>query len=254
MAFWSREKILAERKNNPALISDFNEERLKYGRYSLRLSREVLVTPDGTTAVPPPGEGSHAKIPPGQFAILFTLESVKVPHDAIGFISVRTSEKWKGLVNISGFHVDPGFIGHLKFTVYNAGNNCICLDYESECFLLWFCSLDRTTTSTWDVNNKFQKALITAADHEQMLDRRHSPAMLHNRIKRLEDNVNLIISVGAVVVFPLLIAFAVPVFEHLLGSSADKVSNSQLIIGVSIVTSLIIVLFLAIYNRWSKNR
>ncbi len=63
----------------------------------------------------------------------------------MGFISVKTSEKFKGLVNVSGFHVDPGFKGHLKFTVYNAGNKPIFLDYESACFLLWFSFLDKVT-------------------------------------------------------------------------------------------------------------
>jgi dCTP deaminase len=253
MAFWSSEKIEAEQKANN-LISNFDTERLRYGRYSLKLSTEVLVTPDGKTDVSKPGEGTHVKIPPGQFALLFALESIKIPHNAIGFISLKTSEKMKGLVNVSGFHVDPGFHGHLKFSVYNAGNSCICIDYNSECFLLWFCDLDRTSAQTWDKTNKIQKASITAADYEQMSDRRHSPAMLHNRLIKLEENVDLIKSVGVVIVFPMLIGFAVPVFEHLLGSSTDKVTNNELIIGVSLVTSLVIVIFLAIRNYCTKRK
>jgi len=255
MAFWSTEKIHVEREKYPSLISDFNEERLKYGRYSLRLGREVLVTPDGSTNVPPPGEGSFVKIPPGQFAILYTLESIQIPHDAIGFISVRTSEKWKGLVNVSGFHVDPGFIGHLKFSVYNAGNNCICLDYESECFLLWFCGLDKISKDTWDQKNKFQKAVITATDHEQMSERRHSPAMLHNRIEKLEENVKAIISVGGVIIFPLLIAVGVTTFQHWFLEKTDRVGTITLIVGTSLITSLFLVALLSIYvffRRWFK--
>lgn len=247
MPFWSYEKVVDEFKKNPALVSSFDTDRLNYGRYYLRLSRAVLVTPDGTTDVLPPGEGTCVKIPPGQFAILFTLESISVPPYAIGFISVRTSEKIKGLVNVSGFHVDPGFKGHLKFSVYNAGNHCICLDYESECFLLWFCDLDRTSTHTWDKDNKFQKAIITAADNEQMSERRHSPAMLHNRIEKLEEYVKAIIAVGGVIIFPLLIAFGVTTFEHWFGEKADKIGTSALIVGTSLVTSFIFVTSLSIF-------
>jgi dCTP deaminase len=138
----------------------------------------VCVTPDGSNDEPKPGEGKYLRIPPGQFALLCTLESLDIPHNAMGFISVKTSEKIKGLINVSGFHVDPGFKGHLKFSVYNAGNRLICLDYGSECFLLWLCSIDRETKDTWDVKNKFLKSEIKAQEREQMSEESHSPAAL----------------------------------------------------------------------------
>lgn len=173
--------------------------------------------------------------------MLYAMEFVSVPDHAVGFISVRTSEKFKGLVNVSGFHVDPGFKGHLKFSVYNAGNNCICLDYESECFLLWFCSLDKPTEDTWDKKNQAQRCLVTASDHEQLGDRRHSPAALHARIQKLEDSVNAIMAVGVVIIFPLLIAFGVTTFEGWFAKTIDrnKITYSALIVGTSFVTSLV---------------
>ena len=48
-------------------------------------------------------------IPPGQFAFLLTEEVVSVPPDALAFISIRAKTKFRGLVNVSGFHVDPGY-------------------------------------------------------------------------------------------------------------------------------------------------
>ena len=50
-----------------------------------------------------------------------TKESIEVPLDALGLISIRSKYKLKGLINVSGFHVDPGFRGSLVFAVYNAG-------------------------------------------------------------------------------------------------------------------------------------
>lgn len=47
-AFWSTETFL-ERQKKHSIVSNFDEIRLNHGRYSLRLSREVLVTPDGTS-------------------------------------------------------------------------------------------------------------------------------------------------------------------------------------------------------------
>jgi hypothetical protein len=43
-------------------------------------------------------------IPPGQFAFLLTKEVVSVPADALAFISIRVKTKFRGLVNVSGWH------------------------------------------------------------------------------------------------------------------------------------------------------
>ena len=56
----------------------------------------------------------------------------------MGFISVRLTYKQKGLVNVSGFHVDPGFHGRLMFTVYNAGPNDVVLRYKKPVFMIMF--------------------------------------------------------------------------------------------------------------------
>jgi dCTP deaminase len=82
-------------------------------------------------------------IPPGQFAFLLTEEIVTVPADALAFISIRAKNKFRGLVNVSGFHVDPGFHGQLTFSVFNAGPAPIHLKRGQPIFLIWYASLDR---------------------------------------------------------------------------------------------------------------
>lgn len=80
---------------------------------------------------------NHIKISPGDFAILITEEYVKIPPDCMGFISIRYGYKLSGLINISGFHVDPGFEGRLKFSVYNAGTADVLLRYKDPIFILF---------------------------------------------------------------------------------------------------------------------
>jgi dCTP deaminase len=48
-----------------------------------------------------------------------------------------------GLINVSGFHVDPGFYGKLIYAVYNAGPSEIHLSRGTEMFLIWFADLDK---------------------------------------------------------------------------------------------------------------
>jgi len=76
-------------------------------------------------------------IDPGQFAFLLTEESVELTNKTIGFISIRASIKFLGLVNVSGFHVDPGYSGKLIFAVFNAGPTRIHLKRSDRIFMLW---------------------------------------------------------------------------------------------------------------------
>jgi len=90
--------------------------------------------------------GESFAIPPGQLAYVITHETVNIPKNVLAFISIRVSVKWKGLVNVSGFHVDPGYRGRLTFSVYNAGSASIHLRSGDAVFLIWFADLDGTAT------------------------------------------------------------------------------------------------------------
>ena len=56
----------------------------------------------------------------------------------MGFIGLRFRYAVRGLINISGFHVDPGFDGKLVFSVYNAGPNDVVLRYRDPVFMIVF--------------------------------------------------------------------------------------------------------------------
>ena len=146
--FWSGE-TLAERL--PELVEPFSEERIDCAAYTLSIGPEVYVSPTDETAEPnsvtvrslAPNEAFT--IPPGQFAFLLTEEVVSVPSNALAFISIRAKSKFRGLLNVSGFHVDPGFRGQLTFAVFNAGPVTIHLRRGQPIFLIWYAGLDRPT-------------------------------------------------------------------------------------------------------------
>ena len=85
--------------------------------------------------------GEAFAIPSGQLAFLLTDERVQVGLQEIAFISMRAKTKYRGLVNVSGFHVDPGFNGHLTFAVYNAGPVPVHLRQGQDVFLIWYSDL-----------------------------------------------------------------------------------------------------------------
>jgi len=137
----------------PIFVDDFDFGCLRGANYDLRLGQDVYVTaekvPKKLTAM---GADGVVSIEPGEFGILMTHEYIFVPPDIIGFISVRLTFKQKGLVNISGFHVDPGFYGRLMFAVFNSGPNDVPLRYKERVFMIMFNELDkwaRFEKSTW---------------------------------------------------------------------------------------------------------
>ena len=107
--------------------------------------------------------GDAFTIPPGQFAFLLTEEIVSVPADALAFISIRAKTKFRGLVNVSGFHVEPGYHGQLTFAVFNAGPVPIHLKRGQPIFLIWYASLDRETAvkKDGDIHMGINPELIT---------------------------------------------------------------------------------------------
>jgi len=142
--FWGN-KILEERL--PSIIAGYSKEQLDRATYRLRIGPEVYVSPTGV-----PGDlknktklflndKEHFVIPTGQFAFLLTEEVITIPDDVLAFISIRAKYKFRGLVNISGFHVDPEFSGRLVFSVFNAGPSEVHLERNEECFHIWFADL-----------------------------------------------------------------------------------------------------------------
>jgi dCTP deaminase len=146
--FWSGETL---RERLGPLIEPFQPERVDCAAYTLSVGPEIYVSPNDQTADPTTvsvrklAPGDAFTIPPGQFAFLLTEEIVSVPADALAFISIRAKTKFRGLVNVSGFHVDPGYRGQLTFAVFNAGPVSIHLKRGQPIFLIWYASLDRET-------------------------------------------------------------------------------------------------------------
>lgn len=144
MAFWSSEKI-KDKLLHGALIEPYDGNAIRYGAYELSLGPEAFLTSYEDSKKRTLADGEQLVIPPGQFGLLLTEEKVSIPNDVLGFISIKASIKFHGLVNVSGFHVDPGFRGKLKFAVYNAGSREVVLQRKQKVFLLWLSDLDQST-------------------------------------------------------------------------------------------------------------
>ena len=232
MPFWNTNKIRRECQAR-GLITPYREERAIRCAYELGVGPEAFITSrsDDTTHLP---VGNKVTIPPGQFGLLITREVVYVPEDTIAFISIRARIKFQGLVNVSGFHVDPGFRGQLTFAVYNAGSKDVVLDQDERVFMIWFADLDAASPDPYPPRPA-AASVISSGDVSRLKGEVASPAELKKQIEEMKTdfekklhvveqsklfNRTLILMVCAAVVTLIVTAFIKPYFD--VGKEAGK--------------------------------
>lgn len=148
MSFWSHQTLV---DNLTEIIPNGETPKVDANSIELTLASEVYISPSWVDKAPRKKtiekyeEDYCFTIPPGQFGFLQTAEDVKIPTTVMGFISLKSSIKMLGLVNVSGFHVDPGWNGPLTFAVFNAGPSPVHLKVGMDLFLLWIAGLDHET-------------------------------------------------------------------------------------------------------------
>ena len=214
MAFWKSEEI-KKRAGELALINPFNEANVKHCAYELSLGPEAYTTdsPNGKKQLLAPGE--QLVIRPGQFGLLLTEETITVPNDTIALISIKAGIKFRGLVNVSGFHVDPGFHGRLKFSVYNAGSRSVVLARGKPTFLIWFDGLGGKVSDPYNGSHNNQKEL-TPDDIMQIQGEVSSPAalreatdLLRHELEALRQSFErtraVMLTIGAAVIAGLIL-------------------------------------------------
>jgi dCTP deaminase len=197
MTFWSSE-TLRNRRAQVILTGNPFPEQIDSGAYTLRMGPEVYVTPHTDFRDPLAkvkdrlSNDEQFPIPPGQFAFLLTEETIRLPYNAIGFISIKSGIKFRGLVNISGFHVDPGYHGRLIFSVFNAGPARIVLQRGQPLFLLWIADLDAQARHE-DARSKPGFDRIGDELISNIHGTIHSPQSLSKRIDDLDNTMKLFV-------------------------------------------------------------
>lgn len=158
---------------------------------TLSLGSEVYITPSKEDSarekIKLTDEKPQFTIPKGQFAFLITEEFISVPIEAMAFISFKAKYKFKGLINVSGFHVDPGWKGRLVFSVFNAGPQDVVFERGDSFALIWYASLDFGTHSfskTKEGLSSIESKLVDSMSGEVF-----SPFKLRKELEDLKEQI-----------------------------------------------------------------
>lgn len=154
MSFWSGAKLIA----TSSVVDPFAEGQVDCNAYTLRMGGVYYRTGEQEAGYEQKKTaltaGEAFLIPAGQFAFLLSKETVRIPKDAMAFISMKTGIKFQGLINVSGFHVDPGYEGKLIYAVYNASPAAIQICEGDPIFKIWFCDLKGDFSSKYVFSGK----------------------------------------------------------------------------------------------------
>lgn len=195
--FWSGNKLHSKKKS---LVPSHPDTAIDCASLVLTIGTEVYITPNSENDIKVKKiltvEEPQFIIPKGQFALLITEEEVHVPYQNIAFISFKAKYKYKGLINVSGFHVDPGWKGKLTFSVYNAGPSDVVLEKGNPFALIWYADLDQEGIFNGDyANNQYVKKdkPITSISSDKVTDMTgdiFSPFKLKKDIEELKEKYN----------------------------------------------------------------
>jgi len=252
LAFWSGELLASEL---PHLIHPFKKENLDCASYRLSAGEQAFVTTaelesqsSDVSIIKKLGLGSDdgaIRICPGQFAFLLTEEDVTVPDDALAMISIRAGYKFKGLINVSGFHVDPGWVGKLIFSVYNAGPKVIIIRRGEPLFLIVYADLDRLSKEVYKGSAKYQKEIGTNLV-ENLTSVVFNPQALKNRVDEINEKLNSAeqsrqhantMAMFAIGLWAIFVAVFVAVPSFMPGFSGAIIANALNAAGYKLVTS-----------------
>ena len=204
------------------VIQPFDQDRIEDAKYMLTIGDEIYVSDEESKKTSRKlALGDSFSIDPGQFAFLLTEETVCLPFNVTGFISIRATIKFYGLVNISGFHVDPGYEGKLLFSVFNAGPTRIQLKRGDEIFSIWLADLHNAISRKALVKGykDIPSKLIT-----QISGKFTTAYQLEKQIDKLKNDIASLkaFRLQAVVILTIAGALLLPTFKESLFKLFDK--------------------------------
>ena len=131
-------EILKASERKDLFITPFDAKKLKGASYDLELGREALVSNRDQKVLLGPDRTSSLNLEAGDFALVLTKESMKLPLDIAGVIGMRSTLARMGIILLHGMQIDPGFEGYLRFGLYNASPRKITLDFGDDICMIEF--------------------------------------------------------------------------------------------------------------------
>lgn len=191
-------------------ITEFADHCLQPASYDLRIGDTALRS--GDVAETDVAQARSLVLNAGQFALITTYESVKMPADIAGHIGVRSYYTRKGLILLAGLQIDPGFDGHLVLGVYNASPRRLTLDHMATFCTVEFHRLAMAAQAPYEAGQEQRLGRIPRVDKDYLRTiETETLSEVAQSVRALSQNVGALTTytklMGLVVVGTLLAVF-----------------------------------------------
>lgn len=162
MALMTDREIKEAIKQGNIMIDPLEEKQLQAATYDARLGKKAIlskavtieelkkqVAKEEANEVDIEEEGT-LRIPGGSFALVSTLERIKLGNKYVGHIGMSTYYVRKGLSLLSGLQIDPGWDGVLILGLANLAPRSINIDYQDSICSIEFHQLNVEPTKTYE--------------------------------------------------------------------------------------------------------
>lgn len=206
MALLTSGEILQAIRSGEIEIDPFDEQQcLQPASYDMRVGKKAIVAKSLTLEelrkrvdkgvvkeLSVAQEGSIG-IPAGGFALITTLERVKLASCYAGHIGIRSYYTRKGLVLLSGLQIDPGFDGVLVLGICNLSPRTLIVEYGDP-----FCTIevhrlnipaDKPYSGKYMAEQREGKIPVSDKDYLRTIETM-SISDLTQALLTLSDNVN----------------------------------------------------------------
>lgn len=136
--------MLQELVEEIGLISKetYSERCLSFNSYNVRIG--CLIVFSGTGEIRELKNNETFSIAPGAYVGITSRENFTFPLNVCGMIGTKRRFSYEGLILLTGNLVEPGYQGHLLFTVYNASNKPAFLQFEQTLCSIVFTELEHS--------------------------------------------------------------------------------------------------------------
>ncbi len=202
-------------RDGSIVMQNYAEEQVQPSSYDMRVGDRAILS--GNEIEIDTKKEKGVIIRPGCFAIITTLENIKMPNDIAGHIGVKSYYTRKGLILLAGLQIDPGFSGVLVLGVYNASPRNLTMDYMTPFCTIEFHKLSGPVEKPYANSYEQRRGEIPRVDKDYLRTiETQSLSELSENMRTLTMNVSTLTRTVNRFVVPLLTAIAIAIFAAII--------------------------------------
>lgn len=209
------------------IIEQYDEKQLGPCSYDGRAGRQVLVS--GIDNLIDLSVENSVTLRPGDFALIMTHESFRLPLNMAANIGMKSSLARRGIILLAGMQIDPNFDGHLRLAMYNCAGRPVTIDYLDSICLIEFHRLTKPAVKGVGIypdlkegripieDKAYLRQLETTSLSDLARDVRtltQNMVILTNNVENVSNNVKNLSYYGATIIGTIVAAIIIQLIFH----------------------------------------